>query len=283
MLPRKLKDHLAILACAVLVAFNAQTIWGQQENSGSSNQNSANAQAAQSQNPADQATKNDQQKNQDKQKQDKDKQKQNKDKQKDKPSTDLGVFELKHISPQDMINILALNFYRLEADEPGSLVATRAFQSVANNKILISMIEHGEQINADDDPYANYQPLHMAVEGETFFVRGPANRLEEVGKLIEKFDIPADQLKTQQVGQMMLIPLNADDSQRTVRVLNELGLTHQMSTIGDRDVMVVPVAQESELKQIRQVLARLGQDQGDKANENEDESANEQDTAVDTR
>lgn len=104
------------------------------------------------------------------------------------------------------------------------------------------------------------------------FVRGPEKKVDDVEKLIESFDRPADEIEKQEFGDVHLFPLSNEKGQQVQTVLAQLGLQSQMLRLGETALIAIHADKDKEdqLKQAEQVIEKLA---GENDEDSEDQDA----------
>ncbi|MBW3600815.1 MAG: hypothetical protein KY475_26555 [Planctomycetes bacterium] len=165
----------------------------------------------------------------------------NADEKKSKAALKLQIFVLEHAKPAEMMQLLQMPMY-------GGGFAGQRYGSGYPATL---------GYRAQETPGA--QPLRIAADEEKriLFVRGPAEQLDEVARVIKAFDAPADQMSQgEQVEGRFVIPLRHADAQRVTGILQQLQFPSQTLHVGGVTVLAVN-AEGEELQQIQEVIAKL--------------------------
>lgn len=191
---------------------------------------------------------------------------------KEKQDLKLKVFELEHRTPQEITQLLMLQSGATTGQahgQPGAAQPAVAPQRPATRTTA------GYR-GAD-------QPARVvAIKDEDtdfLFVRGPEKKVDEVEKLVDAFDVPADEIKKQQVGDVHLIPVRNDKGQQVQTVLGQLGLQSRMLRLGETAMIAIQADEDKkdQLEQAEKVIEKLAGDNGssDKKSDSDSDSDNE--------
>lgn len=111
---------------------------------------------------------------------------------------------------------------------------------------------------------AQDQQVLIATDDERglLFVRGPQEKIDEIGQLIEAVDVPADQMKKHQFRGVHLIPIRDGDGERINDVLGQLQI--QSTTLNLGEARVIALREEpgdgqsqDQLEQAEQIISKL--------------------------
>ena len=174
------------------------------------------------------------------------------------------VFELKHRTPQELSQVL--NMRPTVAAPTGQFVVQPGFPQPA----------YPVRVGVPGAPYTTeLQPVQQRTSGylgsspqlltsfdpeaKLLFVRGPEDQVRKAEELIKALDVPGDQLKKAQFGDLHLIPVSQDKLPQVSRTLANLRINTQTITIGDRAALAVWADGEDDddlAEQVRLIVTR---------------------------
>lgn len=172
-------------------------------------------------------------------------------------SRQLKVFELKHRSPQELMQVFNTVHGSAVGGQPG-------FAGVPGQQTL------GFRGTGKDD-------LAIAVHDQKklIFVRGSQQQIEKVERLIQAVDMEGGQLKKQEFNGVHLMPVKRDDSSHIQSTLSQLGLGGRMLYVGDQTFVVFQAKDDNaeELNQVEEVISRLSAQEEESAEPSTEEEA----------
>lgn len=116
------------------------------------------------------------------------------------------------------------------------------------------------------------QKLVLAADDESgiLFARGTSDQIEQITKVIDAVDKPADELEGQSIENARLIPVTKEQGANVRRVLSQLQLPHEMVGLSDGGFIIVchgeSDEQKAEAKQVEEVISKIT------ANQKQDQS-----------
>jgi type II secretory pathway component GspD/PulD (secretin) len=151
----------------------------------------------------------------------------------------LQVFELKHCQPSDFAQLLAIRRQRelrIVESPGGALTEVREIAMLPEN-------------------------LNVAFEDRKrlLFVRGTAKGIQAIEKLVKTLDAPPDKLGKQTWEEVHLFPVRHAEAGSIQAVLSQLGFTTHAASLGKASLIVVLQAEDEDLEQIQEVIAKLDQ------------------------
>lgn len=190
---------------------------------------------------------------------------------KQKQDLKLKVFELEHRTPEEMAQLLRLQSGQVQGQafgQPGAAQPGAAQPGPATRTAGYRGTDQPARVVAIKDEDTDF-----------LFVRGPEKKVDEVEKLIDAFDVPADEIKKQQVGDVHLIPVRNDKGQQVQTVLGQLGLQSRMLRLGETAMIAIQADEDKQdqLEQAEKVIEKLAGDNGssDKKSDSDSDSDNE--------
>lgn len=170
----------------------------------------------------------------------------------------LQSFDLKHRKPQEMQQVLALWSGQAVMPVPNTpQQRTAGFRPEINN---------------------NEERLAFAVDDENnvLFVRGPQDKVEEAGKIVEALDVAEEDLQKGAFGDTRIIPIKKDAETKVRNTFNQLQLKHQLVSMEDIAVVVVCHGDSDKEKkyadQVEEVLSKLNAEASSTKKNNDSET-----------
>ena len=168
----------------------------------------------------------------------------------------LKIFELKHRSPQEMQQIVAL------LRNPRSRLAATGIGNLGQVSFGGTSGAVPGSLPPPHDPQAASQPL-VAADAETklLFVRGTDEHIQQIEDMVKAFDVVEDNFTSQQFGDVMLIKVEKGQAGRVHGLLSQLQLGSQMVHIGPLSLIAIRTGPSDQDKaaaeQAQQVIAMI--------------------------
>lgn len=185
-----------------------------------------------------------------------------------KQTKQLKIFQLEHITPREFSELLRrYGEQTLTGAQAGAAGAGATTPAGAGQGVGAVQQSPDEQVR-------------IAVDDEKglMFVRGPQKKIDEVGQLVEAFDVPPGELKKQQFGDTHLIPIPEEHAQRITNILRELQIQSSVWGVGKARVLIFRVDSENEeskgqMEQAQEIISRLTEDAAEESSEGDDGQA----------
>jgi type II secretory pathway component GspD/PulD (secretin) len=174
----------------------------------------------------------------------------------------LKIFELKHIKPQELVQVLMMQRFIAAAEqreEQRIHPTAQQQQQPVRPQAQQAQPPHTQQpsrtIHATgaDGLVMTFDP-----EEKLLFVRGPEDKVNKVEELVNAFDVSKDELEKKKFGGMTLIPVRKDKARQVSRTLAHLQLEGRVITMGDAALVVLrgEDTEDERIKQARQVIEK---------------------------
>jgi hypothetical protein len=187
-------------------------------------------------------------------------QKQQSDEHKDRRQ--LKVFELEHRDPQQLAQIISLQWrsHGVLRGQPGGL------SGQVGGPPGIGGFGLTMPSNPDEPAIA------FDAEEKLLFVRANKDQLAKIEKLVDALDVPQEKLSQQDFAGLHLIPIRQDKAPQVTKVLADLQIPSQTMTMG-KAVLVVVRGDDKDVNHVDQVKEVIGKLHADEFKTAEKEDA----------
>lgn len=158
----------------------------------------------------------------------------------------LKIFELKHAAPSQFAQLLSY---------PHTVQAHAGFYARGTTP-------HAAVVTLQTSPADGSLPPHhvnVAFDDDKglLFVRGPADQIDRIEKLVKALNVSPDKLEKQTIGKLHLVPLRHSEVGQVQGVLSRLGMSAYTVQLGKASIVLVREGDEDEFEQIQQVIAKF--------------------------